>query len=796
MRLFLRLFFALLLFPGSSIFAQSHYLLSGYVTESESKECLIGAVVYSGDAWAVTNEYGFYSLRLAEGSHIVSCSYMGHTARQTKVWMTQNETFNISMTVLETLEGAVVEDRSDAVVSSAYLGAINMPVSNIMDMPSILGEPDVMKSLQKMPGVQPGMAGFSGIYVRGGGAEENLVLMDGAPLYNASHLMGLFSTFIPEAVKRVTLYKGFFPAKFGGRTSSVIDVRTNEGNAKKFKGTLSVGLINHRIHLEGPVKTEKSTFSFSLRSSNSLAIAPILKLTEFPYRYHFYEITGKITHRFSNSDRLILSAYHGRDRFSYTKDTYSQFPYYDKYGHAGNGDEHMSEEYDLNWGNNMAAIRWNHHFAGKLFSDIGVSWSDYRMAEKTQSTNSRVGQTTSKEEQSCYNRSSISDLSATWNLDLNISSAHALGFGLAHTFHFFAPEKDYAQEITEDGETAMKLVPYPSKTDITSQGTESSLYIEDKISTRSINASIGLRATLYHASDQYYPSLEPRVSAEYVVTDKLSVKGAYARMSQYVHMLASGAINLPTDLWVPITRDINPIFSDNLSLGLSYTAVPGWSASLEAYYKREQNILEYKDGYHVYTTTTDWDKSVEMGDGTSKGIELCIQKTKGTCTGMLAYTLSKTDRVFPGGTINAGKPFPFTYDRRHVLDCFVHCQINERIGVNAAWSFSSGNMITASWRSTFVKDPNGSLSIEPYITGRNNYRLPPSHRLDVSADFKKKKKHGEHILTVGVYNLYAAQNPDWVVIHSDLNQDGTFSQTLQKRSLLVFLPSFSYTIVF
>lgn len=797
-QLFYRILYAMLLLHCmcSSIFAQSNYNISGYVTEKESGECLIGAVIYSGNDWSVTNEYGFYSLRLPKGKHTLCCSYLGHHVDSVDVMVNCNLTYNIVMTSIASLEGAMVSANSDVLLPLSYVGVMNMPVSYIKDIPSILGEPDLMKSLQKLPGVQAGMAGFSGIYVRGGGAEENLVLMDGAPLYNASHLMGLLSTFSPESIKQVSLYKGFFPARFGGRTSSVLDVRTNDGNANKLKGLFSVGLINCRFHLEGPVKSGNTTFSMSLRGSNSLAIVPILKLAKSPYSYLFYDVTGKITHRFNNSDRLIFSVYHGGDYFSYSESSISQFSYHGAAGHEKRGDKCVSEEYNLHWGNNVASIRWNHRFGSALFSDLSVSWSDYRMNEETESVENRIEEVETKIAQSYLNHSAISDLSTMWDFGLIISSAHMLSFGLTNTVHFFAPEKRFAQEVTENGTTASKLVPYSGENSITHCGTESSLYFEDKISSKHVNASLGLRSTLYYVSGKYYPSFEPRVSAEYVVSDYFSARGAYARMSQYVHMLASGTMSLPTDLWVPITNEIKPIVSDHFSVGIYYKPYRGWDASLECYYKEEQNVLEYKDGYHIYTTTSDWDKSVEMGKGTSKGIELCIRKAEGKWTGMMAYTLSKTDRVFPAGTINSGKPFPFTYDRRHVFDCFVRWQITDKIGMNAAWSYSSGSMITASWRSSLIKDPNGILSVEPYIAGRNNYRLPSSHRLDVSAVFKTKNKHGEHIWEIGVYNIYAAQNPDWVVIQSKLNEDGTLSQNLMKRSFLVFLPSFSYTYVF
>lgn len=789
----------LLCFLWSSTYAQPSLHINGYVTASESGECLIGAVVSSGKNWVVTNEYGFFSLPVQTGENTVSFSHLGRHADDLCVHILRDTLVSVVMIPVESLEGAIVVSGFSP-VSSAYMGVIDIPSSYIKDMPALLGEPDLLKTLQKMPGVQAGTAGFSGIYVRGGGAEENLVLMDGAPLYNVSHLLGLFSAFSPESVKQVTMYKGFFPAKYGGRSSSVIDVRTNDGNVNDFCGAISIGLINSRLHLEGPICRGKTSFSLSARGTNTLTLLPLVQWLNSPYSYYFYDVTGKLTHRWGNSDRLCVMAYHGSDKFKYAKSETTQFQYLDDSSLERTGQKSSEEQYDLFWGNTVAAIRWNHNFGGRVFSDMAVSWSDYRMRENSFLEEKNQTETLSGYSNRHSNHSAISDLNATWDLECRLSAHQEISFGLSHTFHAFRPEKDISQHVIEAGEATDRNVSFTNGNQVSLLGTESALYGEDAISLGPLHASIGLRAALYTTSGSRYPSIEPRISSEYKLSPSFSVKAAYARMSQYVHLLASGHMNLPTDLWVPITKNIKPITTDHFSVGFFCSPSDGWNFTLEAYYKKENNVLEYKDGQLVFTSATDWEETVEMGEGMSKGVEFLCQKTKGKLTGMFAYTLSKTDRVFPEGTINAGEPFPFTYDRRHVLDCFVRYSINDKISLSGAWYFASGNMITASWRSTVIMDPEGLMGHTSYISGRNNYRLPPSHRLDVSADFRKVKKHGERIWSFGVYNLYGAQNPDWVVNVSELslNDKGQTGLTyhLMKRSFLTFLPSVSYTYRF
>lgn len=787
----------LLCFIWSSTYAQTNHRVSGYVTESESGECLIGAVVFSGEDWSVTNEYGFYSLNLKSGERIISCTYLGMHADDLKISVRKDTLLNIDMSSAELLDGAVVRASSTPELPSAYMGVIDIPVSYVKEMPTVLGEPDPIKSIQKMPGVQPGMSAFAGIYVRGGGAEENLMLLDGCPMYNVSHLLGLFSSFTPESIKQITLYKGFFPAKYGGRTSSVIDIRTKEGNLQKVSGTASVGLLNSRLHVEGPLFKDRTSFSLSVRGTNTLTLLPF----RIPYSYYFYDVTGKLTQRFGNSDRLYLSFFRGHDQFKYATSETSPFHYQDELGRDRFASQTSEEQYDLKWGNTSASVRWNHRFSGHVFSDLAVSWSDYRMREFSFDSNYVDFETPAGFSQQHVNASAISDLNASWDFEATLSTHQKLSFGLAHTMHTFSPEKDYSQRTSLRDESSSKEVTFSSDKNIKMIGGETAVYLEDQFNSASFNASIGLRATLFSTEGRSYPSIEPRISAEYSILPGLSAKAAYSRISQYVHLLASGAMAMPTDLWVPITADIKPVFSTHYSAGLFYSWDDMWTVSLEAYFKKEENVLEYKEGQLVFTSASDWEQTVEMGEGTSKGLELLVQKTAGNLTGMVAYTLSKTDRVFPDGTINYGKPFPFTYDRRHVLDCFVRYRFNDRISASASWCFYSGNMVTASWRSTFALGSDGeTIQDIPYISGRNNFRLPPTHRLDLSVDFKKQKRHGECVWSFGLCNAYGAQNPDWVVMDSTLtiDSDGRIgsSYQLSKRSLLVFLPSISYTYSF
>ncbi len=724
------------------------YRLSGYVTEAESHECLIGAVVWSGDNWTVTNDYGFYSLELEEGKHTVSCSYLGRQAEDVNIEIRADATVHFKMNSVESLKGAVVQSHSGNFLTSPYPGALKMSSGFISNIPAVFGEPDLLKSLQKVPGVQSGMEGFSGIYVRGGGNEENLMLLDGIPIYNPSHVLGIFSCFTPEAIKQFTLYKGFFPARYGGRASSVIDVRTKDGNAKEFGGSVNVGLLDARICLEGPLFKDRTSFGFSLRGMNTLVAYPVLRLLKSPYFFSFYDINAKITHRFKNSDRLVITAYHGKDNFDYSQE---------KQTAAASG----TEEFTIGWGNTMAGARWNHTFAGSLFSNLSLSWTSYGMKELY-----------TLQKQEVKDGADIYDIIISWDLEYSPSPSHNMDFGVSNTVHSYT----------------------------TGIGCESSIYFQDDVKFGfGLDLSAGLRASVITVPGKVYPSIEPRLSINYQFFRAFSANISYTRMSQYSHLLVSGDIGLPTDLWVPVTDKIKPVFSDQVSVGLNCTLSDAWNFALEGYYKKAQNVLEYRDLKLFYQNASNWENLVESGIGESRGLEFLAEKKKGPLTGMLSYTLSKTDRVFPDGSVNEGRPFPFKYDRRHVVNLCSAYSFNERVSVNAAFFFASGCTMTVSTRPTAVIEPDGTSSVRPYSIGRNNYRLPPSHRLDVSASFRKQKRRGERVWTVGIYNLYCARNPNWVVGNSETVMIDGHQVTVKYLSQITFLPilpSVSYTFNF
>lgn len=788
-------------FLSISAQAQSKVQLSGYVLADESKECLIGAVVSSDNTWTVTNEYGFFSIKLEQGEHNIKCSYLGRYSNDRWIFVEKDTLISINMLPVEYLDNVVVEAESGQKHPSSFMGVVDIPNSYIKEMPAVFGEADLLKTIQKMPGVQSGMEGFSGIYVRGGGSEENLLLLDGAPVYNSSHLLGLLSTFTPEAVKQVTMYKGFFPAKYGGRASSVIDVRTKEGNAKSLHGVLSAGLIDDRVYVEGPVFKDRTSFSMSARGMNTFILYPAFKILNSPYFCSFYDLTGKLTHRFNDSDRLYFSLYHGKDKFDYSKSSSSEFSYVDKQKIQKTGVNRTNQDYCISWGNTTADLRWNHIFVRHLFSDLSLSWSNYEMQENTFQED-----VINMDQLSGYSNrnekgSGISDLIISWDLEMYKSKRQSVSFGLSHILHSFIPKTSLTQQVIDQGKIQDRRIAYNNEDNISLAGNESSVYIEDDINNGDkFNAGIGIRGTLFHTSGKTYYSLEPRFTAEYKILPTVSVKGSYSKMSQYVHLLASGNMSLPTDLWVPITKQIKPVFSNQYSIGVYYSGLPFWAFSVESYYKREFNILEYKDSHLAFTNSVDWEQAVEMGEGTSKGVELFIQKMEGSLTGMVAYTLSKTDRAFPEGTINSGRPFPFTYDRRHVVDFYLKYEFSDKVSINGAWTYSSGNMITASWRSMAILGPGGDVSLEPYISGRNNFRLPSSHRMDVSIDFKKEINRGIRVWTIGLYNAYCAMNPNWVVndtdfIYGEYGPQGLYHY-LSKRTLLPIIPSLSYSFSF
>lgn len=792
-----------LLFASPAL-AQKKVTISGHISDSASGETLIGAGIVEGSSMtgAVTNNFGYYTLTLPSGEYDFHYSYVGYEDQVLHVSLQRDTVLNVMLKGGQTLSSSHVVARKDAGIKSTYLGSVDIPAAQIKNTPVLFGEADVLKVLQMMPGVQGGNEGFSGIYVRGGGPDENLIMLDGVPIYNVDHMLGIFSVFQPEAVKKVTLYKGSFPARYGGRVSSIVDIRTNDGNMKETHGTVSIGLISDKLHLEGPIIKDKLSYSVSARGMHTVLYGPIIKsvLKDAYANYYFYDLNGKVTWRLSDRDRFYFGAYNGRDRFIYKENSNGE-------GTTTIGDVTTYHQYKdrtdvgIFWGNTVGSARWNHVFNSKLFANTTVSYNRYNMVmgAGTVETDIVNGIKSSSRYHLDYH-SGIRDLGARVDFDYNPSPQHLVKFGSEYIHHTFIPERMSAvnREI-EGGETQIDTTLHFTDPKKRYQGNELSFYAEDDFSlTDHITLNPGLHLSMFNTEGKTYWSLQPRVSAKLSTNVGLSFKAGYARMAQYVHLLSSAQVSLPVDLWVPITKDIRPVTSDQFSVGAYYDKIKGWEFSVEGYLKEMDNILEYKDGTLMLGTSEGWENRVEMGQGTARGLEFLIQKTSGKTTGWLAYTLAKSDRIFPDGSINNGERFPYKYDRRHSIDLNVDHRFNDKWGMDVTWSFATGGTTTVPVRQVNVLHPDGFITDAQYVDHRNNFRIPPSHRLNVGFSHHKKRRHGERIWNLSVYNVYNRMNPNFVFMDygSDFDSKGNYLGTslkMHKITILPVMPSLSWT---
>lgn len=794
----------LALFISASAAAQRKVTISGHITDNASGETLIGAGILEKKSGlgAVTNNFGYYTLTIPAGEYDFHFSYVGYSEKVMRIDMRRDTVVNVALETGETLSSSHIVARKDAGIQSTYLGAIDIPAAQIKNTPVLFGEADVLKVLQMMPGVQGGNEGFSGIYVRGGGPDENLIMLDGVPIYNVDHILGIFSVFQPEAVKKVTLYKGSFPARYGGRVSSIVDIRTNDGNMKENHGTVSIGLISDKLHLEGPIIKDKLAYSVSARGMHTVLYAPVIKmaLKDAYGNYYFYDLNGKVTWRLSDRDRFYFGAYHGRDRFVYDEKNEGE-------GTETIGAQTTHHKYKdrtdvgVFWGNTVGSARWNHVFNSKLFANTTLSYNRYRMVMGAGSAETDIvdGVTTSSRYHLDYH-SGIRDFGIRTDFDYTPSPKHLVKFGSEYLWHTFIPERMSAVDREVNGaeiqvDTTIHFADPKKKY----RGHELSFYAEDDFSVgEHLTFNPGVHLSMFNTEGRTYWSLQPRVSAKFSTGTGYSFKAGYARMAQYVHLLSSAQISLPVDLWVPITKDIRPVTSDQFSVGAYYDGIKGWEFSVEAYLKNMRNILEYKDGTLMLGTSEGWENRVEMGEGTAKGIEFLVQKTAGKTTGWLAYTLAKTDRIFPDGSINNGERFPYKYDRRHCIDLSVDHRFNKKWGINATWSFATGGTTTVPVRQVAVQLPDGNIWDAQYVDHRNNFRIPPSHRLNIGCNLHKERRRGESIWNFSVYNAYNRMNPNFVFMDygPDYDNNGNYTGTslkMKKITILPLLPSVSWT---
>lgn len=811
-----------LAFYSAFALAQSKSTVSGYVTSASSGEQLIGVNIYESHSGLGTsaNEYGFYSLTIPDGPCNLRFTFVGHTTQNISFQFQKDTVLNVEL-LLDAYEFQEVQVTADKPkVDQSQMSVIDVPINKMTKIPVIMGEPDVLKVIQLLPGVQSGTEGTSGIYVRGGGADQNLFLLDGVPVYNASHMFGFFSVFNPGAVKTVKLYKGGFPARYGGRLSSVVDIRMKEGNDQEFKGDVSIGLISSRINLEGPLVKGKSSFLFSARRTYVDILAkPIINYVNktnpnesVAGGYYFYDLNGKLNYKFSDRSRLYLSAYMGKDKV-YMNDEYKYVQ--TDYDYENNDVLYTNyasrTDMNMNWGNRIAAIRWNYVLSNKLFSNTTLTYSKYNF--NTHMDWGEYNLSDHEETSSVYDYySSIQDYTGKIDFDYSPHPNHAVKFGSGFTSHYFKPGVQTTKITTTDDDGNYNT----STPDNSIRANEYYAYIEDNLSIgERFKVNAGLHYSGIIVQGKHYASLQPRASARYKLMDNWSVKASYAKMNQFVHLLSSSSIDMPTDLWVPVTARLKPPISHQYAIGTSAHLNFGIDITVEGFYKSMNNLIAYSDGASFSSTaSTSWDNKVELGEGWAYGAEFLLEKSVGKTTGWIGYTWSKSERQFE--ELNNGEVFPAHYDRRHDFSFVLTHAFSDRFDVGVTWVYNTGKAVTLGAYQYPIL-PMSNINEYSYVQaksygGRNSYRMPSYHRMDVGMNFHKKKKRGIRTWNVSLYNAYSNSNPFMLMSYEnykksievpvlDVNGNVMYYNTVYKKeleqlSLFPIIPSVSYTFKF
>lgn len=808
------LFLLCLLLTPLLCFAQ--HTVSGTVTDQASGETLIGATILdqgSGKG-TTTDANGRFSLTLKGDSALLRITYVGYEPLYDTLVLTANHPRNYTLKPSIQLQEVTITAQRVNSRESAQMSALEMPVEQLKTVPVLFGEADILKAIQLLPGVQSGNEGTGGMYVRGGGPDENLFLLDGVPLYNVNHLGGFFSAFNADAVKNVTLYKGSFPARFGGRLSSVLDVATNNGNDKDIHCNASLGLISAKLAVEGPIVPGKTTFSLSARRTYAdLLLRPLVARmaldadgkTKLNAGYHFYDINAKAVHTFSDKSRLYATFYAGDDDANIRIRTESSLQ----------EDQYLS--YSNNWGNVVGGLRWNYVLGPRLFMNLSASYTQYTNAmdvgiESVATLNDGTEQVSTIDGNYL---SSIRDLTGRADFAFAPNTSHDIQFGTYLTHHWVRPSVasasvDYYDQIQMNEAWQMDT----NIQDATVLANDWVVFAEDDWSINDhIKVNYGLHFSGFQVENSFYPSLQPRLSARLLLGENLSVKAGYAYMSQYMHLLSTTSVSMPTDLWVPSTDRIRPMNAHQVAASLCYNIPLVAELSVEGYYKHMSNLIEYKDGMTAFGTSQGWEDLVCLGDGWTYGVEFLAQRNFGEFTGWVAYTWSRTTHLFnrEGQVLNHGNPFPAKYDRRHDFSIVLNYKFSERFDVSATWVFCTGNTATLAMQrypqaSDDPEDYNSGGHNLSYISSRNNYRMPNYHRADVSANFHRTFKtrrtlaNGQprrirRTINASIYNLYNHANP-YITYTSNRYTYRGYSRALVQLSIFPILPSVSYTLYF
>jgi hypothetical protein len=777
----------LFLFLLSSMigFAQDKFTISGYVRSPEGGEEIIGATIQVQETGTVltSNDYGFFSVTLPKGSYTLIVSMSGFDNIEQKIELSENTKLDIEMmkTVTRTEEIKITVKRKNDNIKKVDMSTIQLDIKSITKMPALLGEPDVIRAIQTLPGVSTVGEGATGFNVRGGNIDQNLILLDEAPVFNSSHLFGFFSVFNPDAVKSVKLIKGGISSQYGGRLSSVLDVRMKDGNKKKFQVNGGLGLIFSRLSVEGPIIKNKASFIIAARRSYIDILAkPFLTSTLKDAKFYFYDLTAKTNWEIDNRNKIYLSGYMGRDVFG-------------------------TAAFGFNWGNSTASLRWNHLFNEKMFMNVTTYYSNYDYSLDAGASDA----------DGFHWKSNVINYAVKPEVTYYVNSNNTVKFGLQSTLYNVKPG---TATFSSGGQSS-------SFTLADKYAVESGIYIENeqKIGSRMIvvyglrysgyqfigpgksynygDTTAGIAKPLLGTTDHKngeiitsYFNPEPRLSVKFDVNDKSSIKASYNRMAQYIHLLSNTAASTPLDMWSLSTNNIKPQLADQLALGYfrNFGTKHVIETSAEVYYKWMQNQLDYIKNAALLLNEK-YEGDLLAGNGRSYGLELYAKKSEGRLTGWASYTFSRSERKV--ASINQDNWYPTRFDKTHNLSLILSYSINKRIDVSANFVYSTGVP------STF---PNSKFGVQTYIIpytdndARNNFRVTPYHRLDLSLTYKPKHKEGRKLngeWVVSVYNVYARQNAFTIYFQTDPN-DPTKTQAVRYTIIGIAIPSISYNFNF
>lgn len=779
-------FIAVCILMSTQIIAQEKFTLKGYVKDSVSGETLIGAsiLVSNENRGVKTNEYGYFSITLPQGNYQLIFSFVGYAPRILNINFNSNTSKDILLVpVSSTINNVTVTAQKRlSNVKSAQMGQVDLSINTVKSLPSFLGETDILKTLQLLPGVRNAGEGNSGFYVRGGGPDQNLILLDEAVVYNTGHLFGFFSVFNSDAIKNLTLIKGGMPAQYGGRLSSVIDIAMKEGNINKTEVDAGIGLIASRFSIQGPLVKNKASYIVSARRTYiDLLIKPFIKKSSSFYGsgYYFYDLNAKMNYQISKNDHIYLSGYFGRDKFDFNN-------------------SRRSFSTSIPWGNSTATFRWNHSYNKKLFSNLSLIYNDYKFDFFGKQDNLNLNLS-----------SGIKDYNAKFDVDFFASTSHKVKFGAQYIYHTFYPsvvsgnqdsvvfhpaniQKKYANEygvyIQDDWDVSKRIkINYGLRYSMFQQVGPYTKYIQDANGNK-------LDSSFYSAgkSIKTYGGIEPRFTIRYTLNNSSSLKASVTRNLQYIHLVSNAGTTLPTDIWVPSTYRVKP--QDGLLYAAGYFknfSNNMFETSLELYYKTMHHQIEYEEGYTP--SLSDPEESFVFGKGWSYGSELFINKVRGRLTGWIGYTLSWTWRKFPA--LNDGKKYPGKYDRRHDLSVVGIYELSPKWKLSSTFIFGTGNAISLPERFYFV---DGVLTQE--YSRINAYRMKPYHRLDFAVTYtpqhKKKRKFSDSWV-FSIYNVYSRENPYFYYFDQEGGvTNGSLKITAKQVSLFPVIPTVTWNVHF